>query len=183
MPLSATYRPYRLAAFATAFACGSQLSGTTKSARRRKREPNGIAPGLAPPAPKRPGHVCAVSIALSRKVTRSAWRISPVDASAALASNGVIGSPAASEEPHWSGRNALDFRSHSAVDTAYHLPPRLCAKYDSHRRHAPFSTTRTWWSPQVPGPPQLPPSAKVTPLGNGKRRALAGTVVQSRVTA
>jgi hypothetical protein len=93
-----------------------------KSARNRSRAPNGMRAG-ALPAACRAGQVKLLATTASRSVTRNAWRISPLDASAALARNGVIGRPAASPEVQPDGRSASDFRSQAAVDSAYHWPP------------------------------------------------------------
>jgi hypothetical protein len=136
---------------------------------------------LSPPAAKRAGQLTAKASLGSLKVTRSACLISPEFASAALASSGVIGRPAASADDQSCGRMALERRSHAAVEEAYHWPETLCAKKLSHRRQAPFSTTSTWRStPQLAGPPQLPPSDSTLYLGNGKRRWLEGTWSQLR---
>src|SRR4051812_23955903 len=101
-----------------------QVDGITKSARSRSKAPNGMLPALLP-APWRAGQTEVLARAESRKVTRSACRISPLEASAALARNGVIGRPAASAEVQPAGRSASDFRSHAAVESAYHWPPTL----------------------------------------------------------
>ena len=120
-------------------------------------------------------------MAASRKLTRSAWRISPALASSAFTSSGVIGRPAASAEAQSRGRSAFDLRSQAAVASAYHWPPSLYEKKLSQSRHAPFSTTSTWRSPHTLGSLHWPSSLTIfQSWGNGKRCWLAGALVQSR---
>src|SRR4051812_26758287 len=105
---------------ARALACGVQSAGIAKSARNLSSAPNGTAPAGPQPVAKRAGQrACCDSLA-PLKLTRSAWRISPDEASAAFASNGVIGNPEALAEPQPFGRSASDFKSQAAVAIAYH---------------------------------------------------------------
>src|SRR4051812_20787549 len=107
--------------------CVVQLSGMTKSAFSRMTAPQGTLPA-ALPAEWRAGHSMARDSALSRRVTRKAWRMSPDEASAARSRKGVMGRPAASAEVQFAGRRASDLRSQAAEDSVYHCPDSLYEK-------------------------------------------------------
>src|SRR5262245_19673069 len=98
-------------------ACVVQVDGIAKLLFKRSSAPNGMPPLLLP-ARCRAGQTYVLASTASRKVTRSACAISPADASLARTSNGAIGSPAASPEVQVSGRVALEFKSHAAVEYA-----------------------------------------------------------------
>jgi hypothetical protein len=87
-------------------------------------------------------------------VKRSAWAIRPASTSPRRTRPGKIGRPATSVEVQPAGRSPWERRSkRAAAWTVQPASPSGQALYSSYRIHVPGSTTSTWRSPSLSGPP------------------------------